>query len=141
MLAKNNIPVSVNFAPVIPGLTDEEIPAVLKAVAERGATKANYVMIRLPYNVKEMFTEWLNIHFPDKASKVLGRIKDVRGGNLYQNEFGTRMKGNGEIAKAIDNLFRIHLNKNALNNRSIHLTTEHFSRQDQDQYNLFQASP
>jgi DNA repair photolyase len=136
-LAKNNIPVSVNLAPIIPGLNDEEIPAILKESAARGATGAGHIMLRLPYANKDLFIDWLNKHYPGRAGKILGRIRDVRNGKLNSTEWGKRFTGEGEIAEAISRLFYISRDKYGLNKRHIPLTTEHFRREFSEQISLF----
>jgi len=136
-LAKNNIPVGVNIAPVIPGLNDKEIPEILKKTADCGALFAGYILIRLPYSVKDLFSEWLKREFPDRANKVLNSIKDMRGGKLNEPEFGKRFKGEGEMAEAIHNLFKINCKKYKLNNERIMLTTVLFRRNSGNQFELF----
>ncbi len=135
--ADNNIPVGVNVAPVIPGLNDEEIPAILKAASERGAEYAGCLLLRLPYSVKDLFVKWLFDEFPDKANKIINRIKDIRGGKLNHSEFGKRFTGEGEFAGTIKNLFYISCNKYGLNKRDYHLSIEHFRRQVNDQLEMF----
>jgi DNA repair photolyase len=127
-LAKNGIPVGVNVAPVIPGLNDEEIPAILKESAERGASRAGKVMLRLSYANKDLFIDWINRTYPGKASKVVNRIKDVRNGKLSDSTWNLRMSGTGEIAETISQLFRASVKKYHLNEMKGHLTTEHFER-------------
>src|SRR5690606_19633627 len=95
-LAGVGVPVGVMVAPVIPGLTDHELPAILEAAAKAGATTAGYIVLRLPFAVKELFDQWLDAHYPDRKSRVLGRIRGIRGGNLNDPRFGSRMKGEGE---------------------------------------------
>ena len=85
-------PVGVNIAPVMPGLTDHELAGILAAAAEAGATPANYIVLRLPHSVKDVFLQWLNTHEPGKKERVLSRIRDLRGGKLYDATFGTRMR-------------------------------------------------
>jgi DNA repair photolyase len=82
-LSKAGIPVNVMVAPIVPALTDEEVPAILKAVASAGARTAAYTVIKLPYANKELFESWLDNHFPLKKDKVLNRIRSLRGGKLY----------------------------------------------------------
>ena len=106
-LAQAGIPVGVILGPVIPGLTDHEIPQILKAAAEAGAQSAHYTMIRLPYGVKTIFQSWLETNYPDRAQKVLNRIRDVRGGALNDANFGTRMTGEGVIAEQIAHVFTL----------------------------------
>lgn len=127
-LAKHGIPVGVNSAPIIPGLTDEELPAILKAAAQHGATSAGYILLRLPGAVKPLFLEWLRRELPERAEKVLNRIRDTRHGGLSDPNFGTRIKGEGEIAEAVNTLFRINARKYNLDKRWSGLSTEHFVR-------------
>lgn len=94
-LAGAGVPVSVMAAPVVPGLTDHEIPAILEAAAEAGASGAGYVMLRLPGAVAGLVEEWLEARFPDRKEKVLNRVRDLRGGRLNDPRFGSRMKGEG----------------------------------------------
>ena len=104
-LAHAGVRVSVNVAPVIPGLTDRDIPKILEAAANAGASSAGMVMLRLPGNVKEVFEERLRTGFPLAAEKVLARTREVRGGRLNDPAFGSRMRGEGEYADAITRLF------------------------------------
>jgi DNA repair photolyase len=105
VLAEAGVPVGVNVAPVIPGLTDEEIPAILKAAREAGATSAGMTIVRLPGAVKPLFLEWLAREFPLRAPKVLARLRDIRGDDLTDARFGTRQSGEGEVAAMISQLF------------------------------------
>ena len=125
-LSKAGIPVFVNVAPIIPGLTDSEIPAILKRAAENGATGAYWVMLRLPYAVKEIFAEWIRREYPDRADKILNRIKDVRSGKINETEFGKRMRGSGEIAESIKQLFDISCEKFGLTKRHWPLSVDKF---------------
>ena len=106
-LAASGIPVGVMVAPVIPGLNDHEIPAILKAAVEAGASWAHYVALRLPYAVKELFEEWLDEHRPNAKEKILNSIKSMRGGKLNDPRFGKRMRGEGIVADRIRQLFEI----------------------------------
>ncbi|MER3525338.1 MAG: radical SAM protein [Ignavibacteria bacterium] len=128
MVAQHGIPVGVNVAPIIPGLTDEELPAILKAAAAHGAQSAGYILLRLPGAVRELFVEWLQRTVPDRAGKVLNRIRDTRQGALSDARFGTRLKGEGQIAATIRQLFTLNVHKYGLNNRWSGLSTEHFRR-------------
>jgi DNA repair photolyase len=114
LLAEAGIPVNVMVAPIIPGLTDEEMPAILKAVAEAGATSAAYTMLRLPYNLKEHFEQWLEQHAPLRKQKVLNRIRDMRGGKLYDARWGKRMRGEGEYYDSVIQLFSVYRKKYGL---------------------------
>src|SRR5207342_2456839 len=101
------IPVGLLVAPVIPGLTEHEIPEILKAAAEAGARFAGYTVLRLPYAVKQLFDEWLTTHYPGHRDKVLGRIRDLRDGQLNDSDFASRMTGTGAQARQIRQLFRV----------------------------------
>src|SRR5436190_7291935 len=92
-LCAAGIPVSVLTAPIIPGLNDHEIPALLAAAAKAGALDAGYTILRLPYAVAPLFEAWLERHVPGHKDKVLGRIREMRGGKLYDAKFGKRMSG------------------------------------------------
>ena len=106
-LAAVGIPVGVMTAPVIPGLNDHELPALLFAAAEAGATFAAYVPVRLPYAVRPIFEDWLERHYPERKEKVLNRIRSMRGGELNDARFGSRMRGKGLFAWHIAQLFSI----------------------------------
>lgn len=136
-LASRGISVGVNVAPIIPGLTDHECADILEAAAEAGAKHAGYTIVRLPYGVKDLFQDWLQQHFPDRKEKVLNRIRDIRGGKLYESSFGERFHGEGEFANQIRNMFKIQTKKLGLNQESLSLSTEHFSRPEKGQLNLF----
>lgn len=137
VLAQNGIPVGVNAAPIIPGLTDEELPSILKEAAARGARTAAYIIVRLPGPVRELFLEWLQREMPDRAQKILSRIRDVRGGKLSDSQFGRRMRGEGETAKTIERMFRLACRKHHLNERRATLSTSHFRRKPQLQFEIF----
>lgn len=108
-LADAGIPVGVNLAPVIPGLTDTEVTSILQAAADAGATYASYQMLRLPHGVKELFTEWLRERFPDRADRVLNRVRGLHDGKLYDGRFGVRSRGSGPYAQQIRQLFKVAL--------------------------------
>ncbi|MBL4705446.1 MAG: PA0069 family radical SAM protein [Flavobacteriales bacterium] len=111
ILSEHNIPVNVNVAPIIPGINDHEIPSLLKEVSAAGARRAMYIMVRLNGPVAEIFENWVRLHFPDRANKVLNQIASLHGGKLNDSRFKTRMKGEGHIAEQIRRLFIIHHNK------------------------------
>lgn len=136
-LSDKGISVGVNVAPIIPGLTDHECADILEAAREAGATKAGYTIVRLPHGVKDLFQEWLEQHFPDRKEKVLNRIRDIRGGELYDPEFGKRFRGEGEFAKQIKNMFKIQTDKLGFNESSSSLSTAYFRRPEKGQLNLF----
>jgi DNA repair photolyase len=105
-LAAAGIPVGVMVAPIVPGITDEEMGRILAAARDVGAQWAGYVLLRLPHAVAPLFEDWLTHHFPDRKEKVLGRLRDMRGGKLYDSTWGERGRGTGEMADQIGALFR-----------------------------------
>jgi DNA repair photolyase len=135
-LARAGVPVGVMVAPVIPGLNDHEIPNIVSACAQAGAQFAGYTPIRLPFAVKDLFAEWLERHFPDKKEKVLGRIREIRSGKLNDSRFGVRMRGEGQIADAIHELFDLAKRKAGITKREPELSTTSF-RPPGDQQSLF----
>ncbi|MDB5263243.1 MAG: radical protein [Adhaeribacter sp.] len=110
-LSEVNIPVNVMVAPIIPGLTDHEMPEIMKQAALSGAGSAAYNIVRLNGAVGGIFRDWINKIYPDRASKVLQQISDCHGGNLNDSTFGRRMTGEGKFAEAIGNLFRLSRQK------------------------------
>jgi len=105
-LAKAGVPVGCLYAPVIPAINDAELDAVLAAVAEAGARRAGYVLLRLPLELKELFEEWLEAHFPDRKRRVLDLIRQARGGRLYDSRFGLRQTGTGPQAQILEARFK-----------------------------------
>jgi DNA repair photolyase len=99
------IPVCVSIAPVIPFVTEPDLERVLEAAAEAGADSAGYIVLRLPWELNPLFQQWLEAHFPDRAQRVMNRIRDMRGGKDYVAEFGSRMKGDGIWADLIRQRF------------------------------------
>lgn len=114
VLSAAGVPVHASIAPVIPGLNDHEIPALLEAAAGAGAHSASYTVLRLPGAVEGIFTEWLEEEFPDRKNKVLSRIREMRGGQLNNREFGRRMRGQGTYAEQLRSLFRLGLRRAGL---------------------------
>lgn len=110
-LAAVGIPVNVMVAPVIPGLTDHEIPSILEAAAVNGAAAAAYTIVRLNGVIGDIFTDWITKTYPDRASKVLNQIASCHGGNLHDSTFGRRLTGAGKWAETIGHLFRLSRNK------------------------------
>ena len=106
-LAKNNIPVNVMMAPIIPGLNEHEIFNMVKTVAERGATSVGYTLVRLNGDVATIFEDWLKKTMPDRADKVIKKIKECHGGVLSDSRTGKRMSGEGNIAQIISKQFKI----------------------------------
>lgn len=136
-LSKNGIHAGVNVAPIIPGLNDEEIPEILKQVANHGGQFANYTILRLPYSVKDLFVDWLKKELPDRAEKVINRIKEVREGKINESEFGKRFIGVGKYYDTIHDLFKLNRKRYGLNKGKYHLTTEHFKKVAKSQMELF----
>ncbi len=135
-LARAGVPVGVNVAPVIPGLTDHEIPSILQAARDAGARGAGAVMLRLPYGVKDLFSDWLGQHFPDRKDKVLGLIRAVRDGALNEASFGSRMRGQGPYADQIWRLFEAARRKAGFPEGWPGLSTRHFRRPGGQQLDL-----
>lgn len=104
-LAEAGVPVKVLAAPIIPALNDEEIPAILRAASDAGASSAGYVMLRLPLAVEPVFLDWVGRYFPDRLEKIKGRLESLGDGKLYDSSFKTRMKGKGIWAEQIRSLF------------------------------------
>ncbi len=138
-LSSAGIPVGVFVAPVIPGLNDEEIPAILEAAAEAGAAYASFLLLRLPLGVADHFKNWLEAHFPDRRAKVLHRIREVRGGRLNDSGFHTRFRGQGQYAKQIGKLFRASARKFGLDAKPPALSTKAFRRHGGTQGDLFDS--
>lgn len=128
VLASAGIPVGVNVAPCIPGLTDHEMPAILKAAKEAGAQFAGFTPLRLPSSVLPVFEEWLEVHHPLKKQKVLNAVRDIRGGKLNDPNFGSRMRGQGPRAEHLAQMFELYTKKYGLNEERLKLSSEHFCR-------------
>jgi DNA repair photolyase len=105
-------------APVIPGLTDHEVPRILDACAKAGAQFAAYTIIRLPWAVAPLFEHWLEEHFPERKEKVLGRIRDLRGNRLNNSQWHTRMTGQGIFAEQIASLFKLGCHRAGIGERA-----------------------
>ncbi len=106
-LAKAGIPVTVMAAPMIPGLNDMEMERIMQSAADAGAGKAHYTLVRLPYELKTLFEEWLRINYPDRAEKVLAHITEMHGGKLYNPTFGVRGRGIGVVAELMKQRFEL----------------------------------
>jgi DNA repair photolyase len=125
VLAEAGIPVGVNVAPVVPGLTDHEMPQILEAAADAGASFASYIMLRLPLGVKDIFAEWLDRHVPDRRNKVLNRVSELGAGRLYDARYEVRGRGQGPWADQLAALFRVNRDRLGLT-RPPTLSTEAF---------------
>jgi DNA repair photolyase len=127
-LTKAGVPTGVLVAPIVPGLTDHETPAILKAVAAAGACFAGYVPLRLPFALAAMFEQWLGQHFPDRKDKVLNRIRSMRGGKLNDGNFHTRMVGEGVFAEQMKTMFELARRKAGIPEDAPKLLTAAFRR-------------
>jgi DNA repair photolyase len=126
-LADAGVPVGVMTAPMIPGLNDHEMEAILEAAKEAGATRAGFTVLRLPLEIKDLFQEWLKQHRPDRAERVLSLIRQMRGGALYQSAFGQRMRGEGPIAQLLSARFGAAVKRLGLNLVRYRLDASRFS--------------
>jgi len=141
-LAEAGVPTGVMASPMIPGLNDHELERILESAAEAGAGTATWLMVRLPHELKELFTEWLEEHYPDRARRVLNRIREVRGGKLNDARFGTRGSGEGPYAEMLGRRFVVAVRRLGLNVDRPKLDTSAFRvpRERGDQLGLFQES-
>jgi DNA repair photolyase len=126
-LSAAGIPTGVMTAPMIPGLNDHEMESILEAASEAGATRAGFTVLRLPLEIKDLFDEWLRANRPDRAERVLSLIRQMRGGALYQAEFGLRMRGEGPIAQLLAARFAAAVKRLGLNRIRYRLDTLRFA--------------
>ncbi len=136
-LSAAGVPVGVNVAPVVPGLTDHEIPSILVAARDAGASFAAHAMLRLPHGVKDLFRDWLERAVPHRARKVLERVREVRGGRLNDPRFGTRMTGEGVYARQVAALFDHARRKAGLQGEAPGLSVRSFRLPPGPQLTLF----
>ncbi|WP_233802693.1 PA0069 family radical SAM protein [Paraburkholderia sp. HP33-1] len=128
-LSEAGIPVGVSIAPVIPFVTEPDMERVLEACAQAGASNASYIVLRLPWEVAPLFKGWLSAHFPDRAERVMSRVRDMRGGKDYDSSFSTRMKGEGLWADLLRQRFHKAVRRLGLNERERGiLDMSHFQR-------------
>ena len=137
-LSQAGVPTGVLVAPVIPGLTDHELPSIIAAAVQAGAQSAGYVTVRLPHGVGPLFEQWLSQHFPDRKDKVLHRIRAIRGGNLNDPRFASRMRGEGIFAEQIEALFALACRRAGLDGRGPALSTAAFRVPSEAQLLLFE---
>jgi len=137
VLATHGIPVNVMVAPIIPGLNSQEIPEIIKAAADRGASSAAYTMVRLNGSIGEIFENWIHQAYPERAEKVLNQIKECHGGTLNDSRYGVRMKGEGPIAEAIADLFHMSVQKHLGNRNMKPFNLTAFKRPEKGQLSLF----
>ena len=124
---------------MIPGLNDHELEAILSQASAAGAEFASYILIRLPLEIADLFAEWLKAHVPNKAKRVMGLIRETRGGKTYQSKFGLRMRGTGTYAELLTQRFQLAVDRLRLNGRRLELNTGQFTPPptNDDQFELF----
>lgn len=127
-LARAGVPVGVMVAPVIPGLNDAEIPSIVATAADAGARSAHLVALRLPHGVGDLFEDWLERHVPERRSKVMNRVRSLRGGRTNDPRFHSRMRGSGAFADQIQDLFALTCRRAGLSNERPPLSTAAFRR-------------
>lgn len=127
-LSARGVPVTVMVAPVIAGLNDSEIPAILAAAKEHGASYAGYILLRLPLTVRPIFLDWLSRHAPTKRERIEGLIRSTRDGGYNQTQFGERLRGTGEYADHLSNTFKLFAQRYGLNGRPPALDVAKFKR-------------
>jgi DNA repair photolyase len=125
-LHRSGVPVGVLASPMIPGLNDSELESILEACADAGARSANYILVRLPGEVKELFSEWLEAEYPDRAARVLSLVRQTRGGRLYDPRYGARMRGAGPYAELLERRFTVACARLGLAHRPAPLDTTRF---------------
>src|SRR5262249_10875526 len=137
-LAARGVPCGVFVAPIIPFLNDKDMESVLEAVAAAGARSASFTLLRLPWEVKDLFKDWLEQHHPLKAAHVMARIRDMRGGRENDPEFGSRMRGEGQFAELLRSRFEVACRRLGLNlDRSYRVETGKFRKPAAAQGSLF----
>ena len=127
-LAAAGVPVGVMVAPIIPGLTDHEVPAILEAAAGAGAQSAGRVLLRLPHGLKALFDEWLEAHFPERRAKVMNRLRVLHDGQLYRDGFGLRQRGSGVYAEQVASLFDVARRRAGLASSGAEVSSAAFRR-------------
>ncbi len=135
-LSRARVATGVLVAPVIPGLTDHELPAIIQASARAGARFAGYVLLRLPHGVAQLFEQWLTHHAPEKKEKVLRRIREIRGGRLNDPHFVSRMRGRGVFAEQIAAMFSLACRKAGIEDKGPALSAGAFRRPQGAQLSL-----
>ena len=140
-LADAGVPVSVNVSPVIPFITDGEMETIVEAAADAGAHSAHFIVLRLPWELNEVFQQWLRAHFPLRADRVMNRIRDLRGGKDYDSRFGKRMTGEGIWAELFAQRFRAACSRHGLNRERKTFDTAQFIRPVITPIAVAQSSP
>ena len=127
-LAKAGVPVGVSVSPVIPFINEPELERILEAAANAGATSAFSVVLRLPWEVNPLFQQWLDQHFPERAARVMARVREMRGGRDYDARFGVRMKGEGVWAQLLNQRFHKACARHGLNRQRVELDLTQFRK-------------
>ena len=127
-LAKAGVPVGVSVSPIIPFINEPELERILETAASAGATSAFSVVLRLPWEVNPLFQQWLDQHFPERAARVMARVREMRGGKDYDARFGARMKGEGVWAQLLDQRFKKAVARLGLNRERVELDLTQFKR-------------
>jgi DNA repair photolyase len=127
-LAEAGVPVTVMTAPILPALNDAEIEALLEAAYAAGAREAGYVLLRLPLELKDLFREWLQTEYPDRAQRVINILRSMHGGRDYIAEFGHRQRGSGPYAEQIAARFHLAIRRLGMNERHLSLRLDLFRR-------------
>ncbi|MBT8493967.1 MAG: PA0069 family radical SAM protein, partial [Deltaproteobacteria bacterium] len=125
-LSAAGVPVGVMAAPMIPAINDHELDKIVEAAATAGARTCSYILVRLPLEIKELFEAWLDEHFADRKEKVLGLIRQTRGGKLYDSSFGVRMRGQGTYADLLARRFEVARRRHGLEERLPALSADRF---------------
>ena len=125
-LTEAGVPVTAMIAPIIPGLNESEIPALVEAAADAGAHSASPIVLRLPHGLAPLFEDWLERHYPERRQKVMNRVRAMRGGKDYDSAYHTRMRGTGLFAEQIQGLFELACRRSGLSSERLQLSTEHF---------------
>lgn len=125
-LHEAGVPVGVLFAPLIPAINDHELERVLEAARQAGATQAGYVLLRLPHELKQLFGDWLDCHFPDRSAHVLSLLRQLRGGALNDSQFGRRMRGQGVLADLYSQRLKRICTRLGMNQERLALNTSAF---------------
>ncbi len=138
LLSENGVPTSALLAPIIPAINDNEIESILEAVAAAGANQAHYILLRLPHELLDIFSEWLQAHFPDRKERVLSLVRQASGGRAYDARFGVRQTGRGAYADMLASRFRTASRKLGLEADSYQhaLDCKRFSKPGQQQMDL-----
>lgn len=136
-LADAGIPVGAMVAPIIPGINDHEIPAILERIADSGGSFASFTVLRLAMAVKPLFESWAQTHFPDRMGKIMARVESMRGGKRNDARFHYRMRGDGAFADQIKQLFKVHKKRVGITGGGPQLSTDAFRRPHDGQLTLF----